>query len=121
MFCDTSGALAIRVESFDSDFATALGRRLEIATASQSLAHPGEPPATVSLRISKSPTRTFSFHFAEVQGGCPLAPQAGPSKASPPALATAAGADASSSRRQPLTRIKPPGDIIKLEDRLYYV
>jgi len=90
--------------------ASVLQFSLPAVASSESLTN-NEPPATVSLKFAKIPPRTFSFIFPETPAGlsatiapsatCPLAPP--------------------SSARGKTTRIKPPGDIIKLQDRLYYV
>ena len=113
-----SADLAIRTESFDSGFATALTRPLDITAQSQSIVHRAEPPPTVSLKTIRLLPRTFSFSFLDspsVSSPLPKQPHASisPSPTFPLALPV--------SPVQPLTRIKPPGDIIKLADRLHYL
>ena len=52
-----------------------------------------------------------------IAGAVPGAPRARPAAATgPPAARRPPGP-----RREPATRIRPPGDVIKLEDRLYYL
>src|SRR5262245_15032585 len=77
-----------------------------IDVRSQPLDFSAEPPATIALKTQSARPRVFSFTFAESSPTLPLAP-------SPPRPA----ARKDNPERKP-TRIKPPGDIIKLEDRL---
>ena len=90
------------------------------------------PVDVVSIRISDSKIRTFGFTFPEVAKGLDLQRQN--SKQDPdakqnftPSNATQArvhGLDAARFKRESKatsTRIKPPGDIIKLQDRLFYL
>src|SRR4051812_9673691 len=73
-------------------------------------------PKSISLRIAPQPARTFSFKFPE-------SPAAQPQKTPPLAVSPAPSLprSPSSPTPKPPTRIKPPGDILKLEDRLYYL
>jgi SNF2 family DNA or RNA helicase len=67
-------------------------------------------PAVISLPIPRSRPRTHSFTFPEApQPAASLRPSVAPSllPAPPP--------------RKTATRVRPPGDIVKLRDRLYYV
>jgi SNF2 family DNA or RNA helicase len=63
-------------------------------------------PQSISLKIPRTKPRTFSYAFPDVPAA-PVSPSLGPTV--PP----------SGSRKT--TRIKPPRDIIKLHDRLYYL
>ena len=82
-----------------------------------------QAPRTVSLKVGRaSPAfKTFSFTFPEAPQATP-APLKPKEVASPPPAA-ASPATGAPSESPPLvaTRIKPPRDIVKLEDRLYYV
>jgi SNF2 family DNA or RNA helicase len=70
-----------------------------------------EPPKALSLRIGGMPVKTFSFVFPEApqwrQGtsGTARAPARAPRQAAP----------------RKVTRIQPPRDVVKLQDRLYYL
>jgi SNF2 family DNA or RNA helicase len=83
----------------------------------------GESPRAIALKIPRTTPKVISFTFSEAPAWLqakPVAPAkpTTPKIAEPPAdAATAAGQP--SEKKQ--TRIKPPGDVIKLEDRLYYV
>jgi len=103
---------------------------LPCATASQTLGEGVELPKSLSLKLAKQPVRIFSFTFPEAPT-VSLSPAAAkpprPLAVAPPAAegsATASAQDESPSteaKPKAPTRIKPPGDIIKLEDRLYYL
>ncbi len=70
----------------------------------------------VSLAFAPPPLRVCSFQFP--QPGLWREQTARPA---PGSACAPADADAVQRKPRPRTRIKPPGDIIKLEDRLYYV
>ena len=78
-------------------------------------------PKVVSLWVGKSAVKTQSFSFPESPIGFAATPPA-----TRPVRKTAAENQAATSHAAPNsavhhTRIKPPGDIIKLQDRLYYL
>ena len=75
-----------------------------------------EPPAAITLEVPQPPPRVFSFTFPEAPRPPLLRLSLSPSLRLPLSRSPHSRND-----RKPLTRIKPPGDIIKLEDRLYYV
>src|SRR6476646_9060949 len=92
----------------------------EIATHATLVNEIADYPKSLSLKLGPTPTRTFSFTFPDAITPSlrPSAPQSPPRQLSPspaPDQQTTPTAE-----RKP-TRIKPPGDIIKLEDRLYYL
>lgn len=76
-----------------------------------------EAPRAATLRLGDLKLKTFSYTFPEAPHFQPIG------RPAPTPLATeAATSDTSSTPvRRNLTRLKPPGDVIKLEDRLYYV
>lgn len=88
-----------------------------------------ETPKAVTLKIPRTSPKVISFTFPEAPAW--LHPQPAPLKPSVPKSAgdsatssSAEGIDSQAAQNAvlpKLTRIKPPGDIIKLEDRLYYV
>jgi SNF2 family DNA or RNA helicase len=122
MQCDvTSIDLAIDVGPVSSPMASSLVSPREIGVQSPSLTTGSPPPPTLSLKVARLPIRSFSFKFAESStASSPLIPQS-PRIASSPPLTPSPPLALSRSPVKPLTRIKPPGDAIKLEDRLYYV
>jgi hypothetical protein len=74
----------------------------------------GKPLSAVSLRVAPSSPRVSSFAFDAPLAATPRPPQtpaAHPISPSPPRLPAPSAQ----------TRIAPPGDVIKLEDRLYYL
>ncbi len=91
------------------DLQADLARGLDIITSAASLELP--PMKAISVPIRSKRLRTHSFIFPEP--GETAEPTPRPSQ---PVVPTAPGAPAASH-----TRIKPPGDIVKLQDRLYYV
>ncbi|MBC7855153.1 MAG: DEAD/DEAH box helicase [Pirellulaceae bacterium] len=83
-------------------------------------------PTAVALKIPRAAPRVTSFTFPEAPAW--MQPQPSPPGAKPQAAKGAFGdamvssdQSVSSLKRPTITRIKPPGDVIKLEDRLYYV
>ena len=103
--------LTLAVEPLATGFSSALQRlpRIELLP---SLLTPAEPPRTISLAIPRAKPRVLSFTFPE---GSPLTSLA--QKPTSPARPLTP----SPTRAKQATRITPPRDIIKLEDRLYYV
>ncbi len=106
--------LSLPVAIYATGWDAALARPPKIETESLSLAV--EAPKTIAVRISAPPLKAFGFVFPEAPEWRPAAPEEEP-KAAPPSRA----AGASKPERPPVTRIRPPGDIVKLEDRLYYL
>jgi SNF2 family DNA or RNA helicase len=72
------------------------------------------PPRVISVAIGRPTLRVRSFTFSE-----PLALPA--ALESRPSAAISAGCRPTATQPAGLTRIKPPGDVIKLEDRLSYL
>ena len=107
------------VETFASGWQTALHRPLSIQL--EKLAWQDPPPTAVSIPIESSPVRTVGMQFEPVAGELP-----------PVLLAAGKQEQASAVESEPLrknrqrpsakpTRLQPPKDIVKLEDRLYYL
>jgi len=109
--------LSFLIEPLATDFAAALDQPQQIDVISQPLAFATDPPQAVTLRIPRTTPRTFSFTFPEAPTATsphlPLSP-------SPPRLHSSDSRSPTPDSRPP-TRIQPPRDIIKLEDRLYYL
>jgi len=112
--------LRIAVDALPVDFASALAARLPLIR--QPLVLPAvEPPKTITLKLAKTSPRTFSFTFPEAPSFFTKSPAAPVSPSPPLAVSPSPPADVEAPAKKPLTRIAPPRDIIKLEDRLYYV
>jgi SNF2 family DNA or RNA helicase len=123
--------LALPVDTFALGWQAAITRAPKIETNTVDFS--GQPIKVIALKIPRTLPRVFSFTFPE----CPSFFQPPPPKEPKPAASEVAepegGAPESSSGEaeaaedgvatepKKLTRIKPPGDIVKLEDRLYYV
>lgn len=76
---------------------------------------PGIALASLSFKMGGLAVKTSSFRFAEPTSAAAARPAPGPSPARPAPPAAAAGTPPGH------TRIRPPGDVVKLADRLYYV
>jgi SNF2 family DNA or RNA helicase len=105
--------LSIPVETLDGNLSAAMVAPTEATTPWTSTPGSSDEPKSISLKVASQPARTFSFKFPESPvttppAARPIPPSLSPSD--PPSLAT-----------KPSTRIQPPRDIIKLEDRLYYL
>jgi len=101
--------LGLAVHTFVTGWNRALARPEEIAVRGQVLA--ASPPRVISIRARPAPMVTRSFSFAE---------PAEPPATLPVVPAVQRGGGVVGAPSHP-TRIKPPGDVIKLEDRLRYV
>ncbi len=101
--------LDLSAETMATGWQTALTRppKIRMAMLDWSLAAPG----VVSVPLPKVALRTIGYQFPEAR-----TPEL-------PGLEQPAGSTRPVARKTPAskTRIKPPGDLIKLEDRLYYL
>ncbi len=122
----TRDALPIEVESVDlslsasifaTGWATLLNRapKIGIKRASIDAALPG----TVSVRLRRPKVIVRSFTFPESPSWMPLADRKASADNRGPATEPAAKHE--KAPHEKATRIAPPGDVIKLQDRLYYV
>ena len=107
----TSIDLEFSVEPLATDFTVALAT-LPNTDVTSSLIDSAAAPQVITLKVPRAAPRTYSFTFPE---SASIPPSLRPSI--PPSLPRTA----SPAPPHTATRIKPPGDIIKLEDRLYYV
>jgi len=81
-------------------------------------------PRAVALKIPRSTPKVTSFTFPEAPAWAhaqPPVPGTKPQAGKTISLEAIASKEETSPKRPTITRIKPPGDVIKLEDRLYYV
>ena len=112
----TSVELALPIELFATGWQGALERPAAIDVASMPLAV--DPPQIISLNLPRTLPKVVSFTFPEAahwgQGLIAAKPASEPRR-------EAVGVPSSESTPSKVTRIRPPGDVIKLEDRLYYV
>ncbi len=100
--------IALKVEPWWSEvFSSSCLSPAKIPVESQLLAETATIPESISLKTPKIAARTFSFTFRE------------------PAATIFTAKENVQPRREPTTngrtRLKPPADVIKLEDRLYMV
>jgi SNF2 family DNA or RNA helicase len=123
----TSYDLGLRAEPLAAGLSSALARLPKIDVQSQSLAYSkGGAPLAVTVKIPRARPRVVSFAFPEANHAALFTTRQPnvPPREQAPSLSPAPSLEPSpdkASPPKPLTRIKPPGDIIKLEDRLYYV
>ncbi len=75
-------------------------------------------PGVASLSIPKLKLKTFEFRFSQTP--IAVAPSQKETQAAPATIPLTADPTASA-EPQKLTRIKPPGDVVKLSDRLFYM
>jgi SNF2 family DNA or RNA helicase len=101
--------LGLKAEPLVTGWNRALNRPLEIPVGS--IAWTPTVPRSVSMFIDAETIATRSFVFAEP---AQLPPPAAPAAPRP-------GGAGGPGQRPQTTRIRPPGDIIKLEDRLRYL
>ncbi len=107
-----SSDLTIPIEPFSLDFDLA-----PALTAHSPLSLTSDPPAAITLKIPRATPRVFSFTFPEAPHIA--APSFPPSPPRPLSHSPAPSDPPAPPPRS--TRIAPPRDVIKLEDRLYYV
>jgi SNF2 family DNA or RNA helicase len=115
--------LALPVDTFALGWQSALTRLPKVDTTAFNFA--SDAPRVISLKVPRVLPRVFSFTFPEcpsyfqpAKAKEPKDPKTAAEAETPPAAGDTAETTA---KNQKLTRIKPPGDIVKLEDRLYYV
>jgi SNF2 family DNA or RNA helicase len=106
--------LNLDVAPYSTGWQTALHRPPRIAVKTTPLDAPR--PGVASLPVGSPKIRTYGFTF-DVPGETIAAPAA---KGTIPLMPVAAS-DGSNAKRPKMTRVAPPGDIIKLEDRLFYL
>ncbi len=112
-------ATTVPVDMYATGWQGLLDRPLSVETQAWNVAE--LPVSVVPIRLQSKLPQTVGFSFPEAQDFSP--PQE--AATTPPAAAETAPASKSSpaSRKTPGkgTRIRPPADLVKLEDRLYFV
>ena len=104
--------LHVSADVFPTGLGAGLGRSQPIVTRRAVMEM--DTPQVVPIRLRPPLIKTFGFTFPE-------APSWGLAFSKKPNPAPARPTPAAVQPKRSLTRIAPPGDIIKLEDRLYYV
>jgi SNF2 family DNA or RNA helicase len=116
----TSVDLSLTAECFATGWQTAITRapKIDIESLDTAIA----PPRSFAIGVSGSPVKTFGFTFPEavLQSTVPLKKEEGIAKPKWPDQQIRPTSTVEGKPRR-ATRIKPPGDIIKLQDRLYYL
>jgi SNF2 family DNA or RNA helicase len=105
--------LHISVSTYATGWQTAITRPPKIRVNETSLK--ANKPPVISIRVGRTPLKTTGFLFPEGEGFLDGVEQPVVAKKTKPAGGSKVAA------RKSQTRMKPPGDIIKLRDRLYYV
>jgi SNF2 family DNA or RNA helicase len=122
MRCDvTCTDLTIGVEPLSLRFVIAPALPIDTFVASQSCLAV-QQPKSLSLKIGQAAVRTFSYNFPDAPAAA--LDEVPPASVSPSLRHSVTPSPAhavSAPPVKPLTRIKPPGDVIKLEHRLYYL
>jgi len=80
----------------------------------------GAAPKVMAISLKRKRIKTASFTFPESPEWC-LAKPSTPANKTSDASTSDAGEATDKLKRKKATRIKPPGDVIKLQDRLYYM
>ena len=87
-----------------------------------SVALAGSLTGAVSLSLAATKPKVLSFEFPQFMSWRKAAAPVSPDLPALPAKSLAEGTSAGTPEAAPArTRIKPPGDVIKLEDRLFYM
>ena len=108
-----SVGVSVPVMGYPTGLTTALWREVKVEVVSQSVGIPGPP--TYCVRIGAPPVVVKSYTFPELPEWCRPAPSA-------PSGSQQVAAPLNSVRPSSgQTRIQPPCDIVKLQDRLYYL
>jgi len=107
--CTTELSVALPVTAFVTGWNRAIARPPEIKIVRHDVA--GPPPRVISIRIRDERLATRSYFFAETPSRPAWLPPPGRAAVKP----------AAPPRPGKHTRVKPPGDVIRLEDRLRYL
>ncbi len=107
---------AIDVGTFPLGWQAAMARAPKVRVFSAQLAPAGM--RALSWPIAPVRVKVASFQFPQLHGWRPATTR---ESGSPPAEPCAASNPAGAPPKATSTRIRPPGDVIKLEDRLFYV
>jgi SNF2 family DNA or RNA helicase len=105
----------------DTPLALSLDNSPTIGVVSNALAIAAAAPQVISLKSPNSRPKVFSFTFPEAPAQAFAPPQPSPPRPLTPSTSLKPADEPKPASEHRVTRIKPPGDIVKLEDRLYYV
>jgi SNF2 family DNA or RNA helicase len=109
--------VSVEVLPFVTGWNRAISRPAEITV--EALCCSADAPETISLVIKSQPVDSRTFTFTDISGSCGA--DAWTTPAAPAAVAKPTITLDSLAGRLGITRIKPPSDVIKLEDRLHYL
>jgi SNF2 family DNA or RNA helicase len=109
--------LKIPVSIYPTGWQGAITRGVKVDV--ESLSPTTAPPGVVTLKLPRVLPKVLSFTFPEAPASALPPPPEKKTVAPPPA--TAETTENQPEKKATVTRIMPPGDVIKLEDRLYYV
>ncbi len=105
--------LSLDVRCWATGWSTALRRKTKVNV--QTVSVQSEAPKVVSVPIGRTPIPVRSYTFPELPGWAQQAPASTGTRAAKSGSASTPAAGTGG------TRFHPPKDIIKLQDRLYYV
>jgi SNF2 family DNA or RNA helicase len=114
---------AVDVQLYALGWQPQLERSLKIETYADNVVRDKIDIAVVPVQLTNKLPKTIGFAFADVPES-PLAPKLPEKKSTPETSAPPAEHDADSSEKpeaKHFTRIRPPSDLVKLEDRLFFV
>lgn len=125
-----AGAVALPpVEFYATGWQGTLDRPIAVDVQSQAIEQ--LELSVIPIRLQSKLPKTIGFAFPEAHDFLPPEPTPEPSdaKKQKPLVnidlgnvdPDASQSDAASQKKKKWTRIKPPGDLVKLEDRLYFV
>jgi SNF2 family DNA or RNA helicase len=111
--------LSLEASVFATGWQGALHRGVKVDT--QSLELESNAPAVMSIKLPRLLPKITSFTFPE-SPAVAMVPPAKTAAEKPPVATTTNGMSENQApgKKPSITRILPPGDVIKLEDRLYY-
>jgi SNF2 family DNA or RNA helicase len=108
--------LSLPVETLATGWNAALARLPRINVQSETVGV--EPPRAISLAVGKDVVKTFGFTFPEAPSwNVGRKTDVAPAEVKP----QTPGRPGGDPPKRTITRLKAPGDVVKLEDRLYYV
>ena len=114
-----SVALDIPAEPLETRWQAAFARPLKVEFLDTGLLCARPKVFTLNMPVPK--IRTSGFEFPDVAAKTPFAPTIKAESLAPPAAPQSDVIRSGVIRATRLTRLKPPADLVKLEDRLYYL
>lgn len=115
----TGSDLMLKAEVFSSGWQTALNRPPKIDVRTVCLT--SVPPPAVSVAIHRKQIKTYGFEFQQACNGDELEQSIAPCTPNPTTKLTPEVSRPPTAPHRRTSRIMPPRDVIKLQDRLYYL